>query len=154
MFNNLKTKKMETLNLSKFANLISEKKSNGFGERSQMYNFLKNEEGFEKTASFLKEMGVIINRKQENSQIREKIRKLMERFFWLHDFKNSTPEKDLQTFEFFEIVYKNLYTVNDFSVESLVNVSNHYYKQVENFLSLYKKSKTEVKEEVKKEKAK
>lgn len=145
---------MENLNLSKFANLIAEKKSNGFGERSQMYLFLKNDEQFEKTALFLKQLGIIINRKQENSQIREKIRKLMERFFWLHDFKNSTSEKNAESFEFFEIVYKNLYSVNDFSVESLVNQNNHYYKQAENFLSNYKewKSKAEVKKEVEKKK--
>lgn len=139
---------METLkiNMSKFQSIISEKKSNGFGERSQMYRFLKNEEEFNKSASFLKEnFSVLINRKQENSQVREKIRKLMERFFWLHDFSKESQNGDI--FELFEIVYKNLYSVNDFSVESVVNANNQYFSKAEKFLEKYKIWKAETTKE-------
>lgn len=139
---------METLkiDMSKFQSIISEKKSNGFGERSQMYRFLKNEEEFNKSALFLKEnFSVLINRKQENSQVREKIRKLMERFFWLHDFSKESQNSDI--FELFEIVYKNLYSVNDFSVESVVNANNQYFSKAEKFLEKYKIWKAETTKE-------
>ena len=103
---------------------------------------------------FLKEnFSVIVNFKQENSQVREKIRKLMENLFWKHSFEKESDNE--LVFELFEIVYKNLYTVNDFSIESVVNSSNKFYAQVDNFLKKYKiwkaSEKIEVQPETKKE---